>query len=207
MSLLQAALDAILPARCPVCNDYLAGEVGLCRECAAQLHPTVDGHILHLGRYRGHLDRVARALKFGNHRAVAVPLGRALAAGATEAGWTVNAVVPVPLHWSRTLERGYNQSRALAEAIALNLNAPVLDALERSRPTDRQAKLPKSERARNVRDAFRAAADVRGLEILLIDDVHTSGATLTESSLALIQAGAKRVRIAVISKVSDGRKS
>ena len=206
MNIVQTVLDAILPARCPVCEDYLAGEVGLCADCAAQLHPTVDGHILHLGRYRGHLERVARALKFGNQRAVAVPLGRALAAGAVKAGWTVNAVVPVPLHWTRGLERGYNQSRVLSEAIAQNLNAPVLDALERSRPTGRQAKLPKSERAQNVRDAFRATADLTGLEILLVDDVHTSGATLTESSLALIQAGAKRVRIAVISKVSDGRK-
>jgi ComF family protein len=206
VNLFQTVLDAILPARCPVCDDYLAGEVGLCADCTAQMHPTVDGHILHLGRYRGHLERVARALKFGNHRAVAVPLGRALAAGAIEAGWTVDAVVPVPLHWVRGLERGYNQSRVLAEAIAPRLEKPVLDALGRSRSTLRQARLPKAERAQNVQDAFTVTADVMGLEILLVDDVHTSGATLTESSLALIQAGAKRVRIAVISKVSDGRK-
>lgn len=206
MNLVQSALDVILPARCPVCEAHLEGEVGLCRDCVAQLHPTVDGHILHLGRYRGHLERVARALKFANQRALAVPLGAKLADGVLEAGWKVDALVPVPLHWARGLERGYNQSRVLAQAIAQRLEKPVLDALERPRATSRQARLAKSERAQNVRDAFRATADLRGLEILLVDDVHTSGATLTESSLALIVAGAKRVRIAVISKVSDPRR-
>lgn len=206
MNVLQSVLDTILPARCPVCNAYLAGQVGLCGDCAARLEPVVDGQMIHLGQYRGHLERVARALKFGNQRAVAVPLGARLAEGILGAHWTVNAVVPVPLHWSRNLERGYNQARVLAQSISQNLNAPVLDALERSRATSRQARLVKSERAQNVRDAFRAIENVSGLEILLVDDVHTSGATLTEASLALIEAGAKRVRIAVISKVSDGRK-
>ncbi len=207
MSIVQAVLDTILPARCPVCNAYLEAEIGLCTDCVAQLEPTVDGQMIHLGRYRGHLDRVAHALKFANRRAVAVPVGVKLAQGIRTAGWTVNAVVPVPLHWVRGLERGYNQSRVLAEAIAVNLETPVLDALERSRSTMRQAKLPKAERAQNVQDAFNVTKDVTGLEILLVDDVHTSGATLTEASLALISAGAKRVRIAVISKVSDGRKA
>ncbi len=206
MSLVQSVLDTILPARCPVCNAYLEGEIGLCADCAAQLEPAVDGQIIHLGRYRGHLDRVAHALKFANRRAVAVPVGVKLAQGIRTAGWTVNAVVPVPLYWVRDLERGYNQSRVLAQAIASHLEKPVLDALERSRSTLRQAKLPKAERAQNVQDAFNVTKDVTGLEILLVDDVHTSGATLTEASLALISAGAKRVRIAVISKVSDGRK-
>jgi ComF family protein len=207
VNLVQGVLDAILPARCPVCNAYLQGEIGLCADCVARLEPAVDGQMIHLGRYRGHLDRVAHALKFANRRAVAVPVGAKLAQGIRTAGWTVDAVVPVPLYWVRDLERGYNQSRVLAQAIAPHLETPVLDALERSRSTLRQAKLPKAERAQNVQDAFNVTQDVTGLEILLVDDVHTSGATLTEASLALISKGAKRVRIAVISKVSDGRKT
>lgn len=207
MSLVQVVLDTILPARCPVCNAYLEGEIGLCADCASQLELAVDGQIMHLGRYRGHLDRVAHALKFANRRAVAVPVGLKLAQGIRAVGWTVDAVVPVPLHWVRGLERGYNQSRVLAGAIAGKLELPVLDALERSKATSRQAKLAKSERAQNVQNAFRVTRDVVGLELLLVDDVHTSGATLTEASLALISKGAKRVRIAVISKVTDGRKT
>ena len=97
VNVLQSVLDTILPARCLVCNAYLAGQVGLCEDCAARLEPVVDGQMIHLGQYRGHLERVARALKFGNQRAVAVPLGQRLAAGVTKAGWTINAVVPVPI--------------------------------------------------------------------------------------------------------------
>jgi ComF family protein len=207
VSLVQVVLDTILPARCPVCNAYLEGEIGLCADCVTRLEPAVDGQIVHLGRYRGHLEHVARALKFANQRAVAVPVGAKLAQGIRTAGWTVDVVVPVPLHWARGLERGYNQSRVLAQVIAQKLEMPVLDALERSKATSRQAKLAKSERAQNVQNAFRVTRDVVGLELLLVDDVHTSGATLTEASLALISKGAKRVRIAVISKVTDGRKT
>lgn len=156
--------------------------------------------MVHLGRYRGRLERLARALKFANHRAAAGPIGARLADGVRGAGWQVDAIVAVPLHWVRGLERGYNQSRELASGIATALKVPVLDALERTRSTKRQARLEKVERAGNVRNAFQAVTEVKGLELLLVDDVHTSGATITEASLALVAAGAKRVRVAVIAK-------
>ena len=156
--------------------------------------------MVHLGRYRGKLERLARALKFANHRAVAGPVGARLADGVRGTGWRLDAVVPVPLHWVRGLERGYNQSRELASGIANALEIPVLEALERTRSTKRQARLEKLERAGNVRNAFQVITEVKGLELLLVDDVHTSGATITEASLALVAAGAKRVRVAVIAK-------
>lgn len=204
-------LDAILPARCPVCGHYLAGEVGLCLNCLGGLEPVVDGNIVHLGRYRGRLERLARALKFAHHRAVAGPVGVKLADGVRAALWRVDAVVPVPLHALRGIERGYNQSRELAASIAGRLEVPVLDALERTRSTKRQARLEKADRAANVLGAFCAIRDVNGLEVLLVDDVHTSGATVAEASLALVSAGAKRVRVAVIARVLNsppqGKKS
>jgi ComF family protein len=197
---LRQLLDAILPARCPVCNTHLTGEVGVCRDCLDALQPIIEGQMVHLGQYRGRLERLARALKFANHRAVAGPVGARLADGVRGSGWRLDAVVPVPLHWVRGLERGYNQSRELASGIANALEVPVLDALERTRSTKRQARLEKLERAGNVRDAFQVVTEVKGLELLLVDDVHTSGATITEASLALVAAGAKRVRVAMIAK-------
>ena len=199
-SIVKHLLDAILPARCPVCQTHLFGEVGVCQDCLGSLEPIIEGHIVHLGRYRGRLERLARALKFANHRAVAGPVGAKLADGVRRTGWRVDAVVPVPLHGLRRLERGYNQSRELATAIAHRLEVPVLDALERTRSTKRQARLEKTERVSNVKDAFQAVKSVKGLELLLVDDVHTSGATITEASLALVDAGAKRVRVAVMAK-------
>ncbi len=204
---LRQLLDAILPARCPVCNTHLAGEVGLCRDCLDALQPMIDGQMVHLGRYRGRLERLARALKFAHHRAVTGPVGARLAEGVRGAGWRLDAVVPVPLHWVRGLERGYNQSRELASGIANALEVPVLDALERTRNTKRQARLNKPERAGNVRDAFQVVTEVKGLELLLVDDVHTSGATITEAGLALVAAGAKRVRMAVIAKALSPEQS
>jgi ComF family protein len=172
--------------------------------CQAKLgSPKLEGNIVHLGVYHGHLERAVRALKFGKNRTVAVPLGKRLAQGIQEAKWRVDAVVPIPLFMVRQQMRGYNQARELAKSLATALDVPKLEALNRTKSTKRQAKLGKTERIRNVREAFEVVQNVRDLEIILVDDVYTSGATATECALALIEAGAKRVRIAVISRVSE----
>lgn len=158
---------------------------------------------MHLGAYHGHLERTVRALKFGRNRNVAVPLGKQLAQGIQEADWKVDAIVPIPLFILRQQTRGYNQARELAKSLATTLDVPKLEALKRVKSTKRQAKLGKTERSSNVREAFEVLANVRGLELVLVDDVYTSGATATECALALIEAGAKRVRIAVISRVLE----
>jgi predicted amidophosphoribosyltransferase len=72
--------------------------------------------------------------------------------------------------------------------------------LGRTRSTKRQARLEKPDRIDNIRDAFEVRKDVTGLELILVDDVHTTGSTLNEASIELIRSGAKRVRIAVIAR-------
>jgi competence protein ComFC len=201
---LERALNLILPVRCALCSTYLEAEIGLCATCQAKLGtPKLEGNIVHLGVYHGHLERAVRALKFGKNRTVAVPLGQLLAAGIRTAEWKVDAIVPIPLFVGRQQTRGYNQARELAASLSTALKAPKLEALHRTKSTKRQAKLGKTERIRNVREAFEVVQNVRDLEIVLVDDVYTSGATATECALALIEAGAKRVRIAVISRVSE----
>jgi ComF family protein len=198
---LRTLIDTLLPARCVLCRAYLSNEVGVCAGCLeATGRAQCDGNLIHLGEYRGRLERAARALKFADARAVAVPFGAKLADGIRAAAWQVDALVPVPLFGLLQLERGYNQSEILAQGIAQALNAPVLEALGRTRSTKRQAKLEKSDRIENIRDAFSVRLDVTGLELILVDDVHTTGSTLNEASLELIRAGAKRVRIAVIAR-------
>ena len=190
--------------RCVLCSKYLEAEIGLCTTCEAKLGmPKLEGNIVHLGAYHGNLERAVRALKFGKNRGVAAPLGKKLAVGIREAGWRVDVIVPIPLFVGRQLERGYNQARELAASLSTELKAPKLEALRRVKSTKRQARLGKTERSVNVREAFQVVMDVKNLEIILVDDVYTSGATATECALQLIEAGAKRVRIAVISRVLE----
>ncbi len=199
--MLASVLNTFLPMRCAMCGQTLIGaEHGVCAKCTQGLQPVLEGNLLHLGAYGGKLERAVRALKFAQTRVVAVPLGQRLAQATIEAGWRSDVVVPVPLHISRARQRGYNQAAVLAKAVAQTLHVPMQMSLQRVRATQQQARLAKKDRVANLEDAFTTIGHVRGLEILLIDDVHTSGTTMTEASLALIDAGAKRVRLAVLAR-------
>ena len=207
MNPLRAALNALLPTRCPLCTDYLsASEIGICTACLSDIPDAMlEGDLLHLGNYHGALERAARALKFGKNREVAVPLAAKLAVGIAGLGWQADAVVPLPIHVSRARVRTYNQSEVIATHLARGLRIPVLHALRRTRATYTQARLDRSEREQNVKGAFAVSGSVAGLELLLLDDVYTSGATLTEASYALIAAGAKRVRIVILARATNAR--
>jgi ComF family protein len=199
--MLDSLLNAVLPMRCPMCRQHLRGaEVGVCQACLEKLQPVLEGNLLHLGGYGGKLERAVRALKFAEARKVAAPLGRILGQAVQATGWGIDAVVPIPLHASRASIRGYNQAQLLGRSMAQGLGVVCLPALERVRATKQQARLSKFERLENVEGAFAVVQSVAGLEVILVDDVHTSGSTLTEASLALIEAGAKRVRMVVLAR-------
>lgn len=105
----------------------------------------------------------------------------------------VDALVPVPLHPRRESDRGYNQARLLAIAVAERTNLPVHDALVRELDTRQQVSLSADLRHTNMAGAFRTQAHVAGCNIVLIDDVFTTGATLHECARSLRAAGAARV--------------
>jgi ComF family protein len=200
MPMLESILNILLPMRCAMCKQPLSGtEHGVCHKCLNRLEPVFEGNILHLGKYQGGLEKAVRALKFAEARVVAAPLGKYLGQ-AIKTVWKTDVVIPIPLHSTRTRQRGYNQAELLAQAVALELGVPMLRALQRTRATKQQARLDRTERLKNLEDAFAVQKSVRDLEVLLVDDVHTSGTTLTEASLCLIEAGAKRVRLAVLAR-------
>ena len=112
-----------------------------------------------------------------------------------------DAVVPVPLHRRRRRARGFNQ----AEDLARHLDRPVLLALARVRATVSQTDLPAARRHANVRNAFavRRRSDVRGLRVVIVDDVCTTGATLESCARALRDAGAREVSALTAARVAS----
>ena len=104
-------------------------------------------------------------------------------------------VVPVPLHPARLRERGFNQAELLAKILAQKTNVPLHRALERVRYTTTQTAFDRAERMENLRDAFRLRKKiaVRGLRVLLVDDILTTGSTLSECARVLRDAGAQSV--------------
>ena len=113
----------------------------------------------------------------------------------------IDVLVPVPLHWWRRLERGYNQSAALADALASKLQVPSgRNWLRRVKSTPKQFTQSATARRENVKGAFRATrkCNVKNLRVLLVDDVLTTGATASEAAKVLKAAGAAQVSVAVL---------
>lgn len=151
------------------------------------------------GRYDGVLRTLIHALKYHGRTSLAAPLGRLTAdhGALTLAG--ADLLVPVPLHPAKRLIRGFNQSTHLARAMGL----PVVAALARRRWTTSQTALSGRERQRNIRGAFAqrsTARRVRGKTVVLVDDVWTTGATLTACADVLLAAGAAEVRSLVVAR-------
>lgn len=115
---------------------------------------------------------------------------------------TWDALVPVPLYRVRYRERGFNQALELARGLGKRRHIPVTDCLERCRETPTQTRLSREERWRNLRGAFglRSGFDVRGQNLLLIDDVFTTGATCEGCAQVLHQAGAGTIGVLTVAR-------
>lgn len=118
----------------------------------------------------------------------------------------MDLIAPVPLHWTRLVTRGFNQSAWLASALARRTGADyAADLLLRKRRTPSQNGLSATGRARNVRGAFVARRPVTGLKVLLVDDVYTTGATVGACARALLRAGAAAVDVVALARVVKPR--
>jgi len=130
-------------------------------------------------------------MKYDGCRSLAGGLGKRLLEVAGDVLRGADIAVPVPLHARRRRSRGFNQAADLAR----HLNLPIVRALVRTRATPSQTDLPAARRHANVRGAFalRRRHDVRGLRVIIVDDVVTTGATLEACARVLIDAGAASV--------------
>ncbi len=188
--------------RCPVCQNARSGYDGLCKRCAENLfEPEIGQFELSLGVYGGRLGRAVRAYKFDGVRQLGGLFGRELAATLGKTAWPIDTLCAVPLHVTRYLHRGYNQSALVAQSAAACSGLPYRPLLRRVRTTQQQAKLGAVAREDNVSGAFHAHP-LNGERVLLIDDVMTSGATVTECALTLLGAGAEQVYVATVARAA-----
>jgi ComF family protein len=183
----------------PFLNPYPLDEQGRCMMCRLGL----KGYdtVYTFGSYEGTLRELIHLFKYGSVRPLAKPLGT-LAARAIPFEHAFDVVVPMPLHWKKRWARGYNQSELLAREIARRRGVPVKNLVRRVKSTSVQAGLSSSKRRLNVRGAFamRKGASVKGLRILLVDDVLTTGATASACAAILKRAGARHVAIAAVAR-------
>jgi ComF family protein len=227
--LLDRILPILWPARCAGCNAFVAEGVAFCGMCDLSLVPLgaccpgcampTDGGRLCGGcrrlpppflrasaalAYGGALTQALLRFKHGGHRHLARPLALylepLLGAPAVEG---VDLVCPVPLHPRRLRQRGYNQVLELLRAAGRIRRLPILcDALARTADTPTLGRASPALRSRIVANAFAVhrPSAVDGKRILLVDDVMTTGATVTECARTLLAAGAVEVLVATLAR-------
>lgn len=206
---------------CPACWPGIAFIAGpLCPSCGTPYAlPVPDGLVCggclkeppRYARARaafayagGGRDLVLR-FKRGDRTDLAPGLARLMASSGASLLAECDAILPVPLHRRRLWQRRYNQAALLAGELGRLAGKPVLpDLLERPRPTRSLGRLGRTERRRILAGAIRVAGDgagLRGLRLLLVDDVLTTGATADACCRALLRAGAARVDLLTLARV------
>ena len=156
-------------------------------------------------RGRGIVRQIIHDFKYGRQVHLRHLVARWLCAALDDErlrGREFDIIVPVPLHPTRQRERGFNQASLLAELLRARMSIPCKPMLKRVRYTTTQTALDRAERMENLHNAFRLRknADVRGLHVLLIDDVLTTGSTLSECARILKRAGAISVYAATAAR-------
>jgi len=224
--ILRDFISLIYPSYCLACADSLAkGEELICTSCLSQM-PQTNHHQDHFNslknrlssrmdvRYAmalfkfsksGRVQNLLHTLKYKNQPELGIRLGvmygdRILS---TSLANTFDLIIPVPLHPSRKRKRGYNQSAKFAEGLSQSLGIPFSDdILERTVKTETQTRKSKLNRWQNMTDVFRVKniEAVRDKNILLVDDVVTTGSTLEACGNYLVHAGCVSLSIACIAE-------
>lgn len=231
-------LDLVLPPTCLACRRPVSDPGALCPACwtkmgfierpycerlgtpfshdpggpllsaAALADPPAYERARAVARFGDVARELVHLLKYGDRLDLTRPMGRWMARAGAEILSGADALVPVPLHWTRLWWRRFNQSAALARAISEHCGVAVqTHLLERKHATPPQVGKSKNERARNVQGAFavpRAArAEVKGRRFVLVDDVIASGSTVDACARALRRAGAENVDVLAFARVVD----
>lgn len=224
----EALVDVFLPPVCSACDVVLAEATCLCDACAQETLELPAVHCRICAEpgafpketcdrcsggvpwarafapfeHEGALARAIHRLKYEDRSDLARPLGVLLASHAsTELRKMPGVLVPLPLHPSRFRERKFDQAALLTAVLGQQCTRRIeANWLSRVRHTRRQVGLSESEREANVQGAFLASNAAKGQQVVLVDDVLTSGATAREASRALLAAGAEEVFVLTLAR-------
>ena len=186
---------------CPGCGGFQDGALAICSRCLAEPQRLWKEAAAAL-EYRGYAKELIRRFKFGNAPELARPLGRILSETALKKNITADIIVPIPLDPLRNWSRGYNQSALLALMVSDKTSIPVAEILNRRLSRSKQSMRSRRERHTALKNAFalKNGCSAAGKNILLLDDVLTTGATLHAAAKVLLKAGAASVTVLVLAR-------
>lgn len=203
MKLFSRLINLFFPARCMFCRKYLSydADAPFCDSCRLYLAslpvhelPIPAGVCRYALDYVADIRRAIIAYKFHDKPQYARALGELLVP-LTPSPEDVDCITWAPVSALRLAKRGYDQSRLLAEAAGRSLGIPVCPLLRKHRHTRKQSQTPHEKRGENVRGAYSLAgrSSLVGLRVVLVDDIVTTGATISECCRVLYGAGAREV--------------
>lgn len=195
-------LEIISSPFCEKCGKPLYNDLSsYCYDCKRKKHYFEKARAY--GVYEGVLKGLIHEFKYNKDRRFSAFFGEKLFEAYERSGFSdIDLIVPVPLHKKREEKRGFNQSLLLAKELGERAKIEVRDTLIRIRNTGHQTALPREKRDENVRDAFRinAGYPVEGKNVLLVDDVYTTGNTADECAKALLSGGARKVYVITLAR-------
>ncbi len=219
---LQDFVSLIFPRICINCNTILVyQEEHICIKCRLSL-PKTNYHLLNANPLKpkfvyeprvmnvvaylhfnkgGVAQKLVHELKYRGQQEVGIMLGEWYGSDLIKSGWAIDLIIPVPIHKSKLRKRGYNQADCFAEGLSSSMNIPVrTDLVERKKSTVSQTRKSKVERWENVNEIYRVtnSAELQNKNLLVVDDVLTTGATLGELVEVLSESGAAAIYIATI---------
>jgi len=200
-SIYHTLLALISPPFCARCGSFLTRRIALCKECRQVIQPVVSVAVpvtqkyaitlLAISRYQEPIKSLVLAKSRRDHVASA-QLGQLLWELTNIKHLSFDCIVPIPLHWRRHAERGYNQANEMARIIAQKSGKPLINALRRTTHRPFQSQVAQDQRQENVRGAFSLRSESKelmyGKRILIVDDLFTTGATMKTAARELIRA-------------------
>lgn len=215
-----ALIYFLFPPRCPNCREIVDERYQLCAECEKKIlhvdfysrQPAPLEKVLRVTKYRDGSRELLHKLKFDNNRNVIPALKKILddTADREEISKLLSGVdfaVPVPLHFGRLKERGFNQTEEIFGEWLTKKNLPLKNLLIRKVETPKLFKLGKAEREKILSGVFAAKEkiDLRGKKILIVDDIFTTGTTCKECAKVLQSLGAEKIFVLAFAADFDGQ--
>lgn len=191
----------LITSYCSRCARILP-DPGICAECLLDKNGFVFSDCIVAVPYDYPVNKIIHHLKFNGRITFARPLGYLLEEKLTENRVTLpECLIPVPLHFTRQLYRGYNQSAEIARILSRQLQIPLDQHIcKKTKPTRAQSLLRAEQRKRNIQGSIKVTGKVDYRHIAIVDDVMTTGNTVNEMARILVRAGVSRVSVWVCAR-------